>query len=61
LSLAGITFPKCFFTNSGCSFTASENEQKIIPNSPNLSLKVVPMDTESITASTATPLNRFCS
>ena len=32
-----------------------------MPNSPNLSLKVVPMDTESITASTATPLNRFCS
>ena len=59
--MEGTTFPKYFLTNSGCSFTASENEQKMIPSSLSLSLKVVPIETESITASTATPLNLFCS
>ena len=36
-------------------------EQKIIPFSVNLSLKVVATDTESKTASTATPLSFSCS
>ena len=40
---------------------ASEIGQKIIPFSVNLSLKVVATDTESKTASTATPLNFSCS
>ncbi len=57
----GTTEPRYFFINSGCSFTASLNEQKMIPNSPNVSLKVVATDTLSMTASTATPVNRFCS
>ena len=37
------------------------NEQKIIPFSVNVSLKVVATDTESNTASTAIPFNLFCS
>ena len=41
--------------------TASLNEQKITPSSDNFSLNVVATDTLSITASTATPVNRFCS
>ena len=50
-----------FLINSGCSFTASEIEQKITPFSANLSLKVVATDIESNTASTATPANISCS
>ena len=37
------------------------DEQKIIPFSVNVSLKVVATDTESNTASTAIPFNLFCS
>ena len=37
------------------------NEQKIIPFSVNVSLKVVATETESNTASTAIPFNFFCS
>ena len=37
------------------------NEQKIIPISSNFFLKVVATETESNTASTATPANLFCS
>ena len=33
----------------------------MIPNSAKVSLKVVATETESITASTATPVRRFCS
>ena len=40
---------------------ASEIEQKIIPFSPRVFLKVVATDTESMTMSTATPANIFCS
>ena len=36
-------------------------EQKIIPFSANVSLNVVATETESITISTATPANFFCS
>ena len=36
-------------------------EQKIIPFSARVSLKVVATETESITMSTATPANFFCS
>ena len=40
---------------------ASEIEQKIIPFSARVSLKVVATDTESTTMSTATPESFFCS
>ncbi len=40
---------------------ASEIEQKIIPFSANVFWKVVATETESITISTATPANFFCS
>ena len=56
-----MTVPRYFFTNSGCFCTASEIEQKIIPFSVSLSLKVVATETESKTASTAIPLSLFCS
>ena len=54
-----MTVPRYFFTNSGCFCTASEIEQKIIPFSVSLSLKVVATETESKTASTAIPLIFF--
>src|ERR1039457_6816533 len=44
-----------FFTRSGCSRTASENEQKMMPTDASFSLNVVATDTLSMTASTATP------
>ena len=50
-----------FFTRSGCSLMASDMEQKIIPFSASVSRKVVATETESITISTATPANFFCS
>ena len=59
--MIGITVPKYFFTKSGCFCIASDIEQKIIPFSVNFSLKVVATETESKTASTATPLSFFCS
>ena len=46
---------------SGWSFTASENEQKMMPALASLSRKVVATDTESNTASTATLASSFCS
>src|ERR687894_548901 len=61
LSLAGTTEPRYFRTSSGCSRTASPNEQKMIPCFASSSLYVVATDTESNTASTATPSSRFCS
>ena len=54
-----MTEPKYFLTKSGCFCIASEIEQKIIPFSVKVSLKVVATDTESNTASTAIPFNRF--
>ena len=60
-SVIGITEPKYFLTKSGCFCIASEIEQKIIPFSVKVSLKVVATDTESNTASTAIPFNLFCS
>ena len=54
LSFVGTTLPKYFFTNSGWFCTASEKEQKIIPNLFSSSLKVVATETLSNTASTAT-------
>ena len=56
-----MTEPKYFLTKSGCFCTASEIEQKITPISSNFFLKVVATETESKTASTATPANLFCS
>ena len=58
LSVIGTTLAKYFFTRSGCSCTASLNEQKMMPFSANCFLKVVPTDTLSNTASTATPARR---
>ena len=63
LSVAGTTLPRYCRTSSGCSFTASENEQKMTPASLSFALKVVATETLSKTASTATPasLARSCS
>src|SRR5437667_10462760 len=61
LSFVGTTEPRYFRTISGCSLTASLNEQKITPCFLSFSLYVVATDTESKTASTATLANCFCS
>ncbi len=61
MSVCGTTEPRYRSTSAGCSWTASEKEQKMIPSSASLALNVVPTETLSNTASTATPLNRFCS
>ena len=61
LSLAGTTEPRYFRTSSGCSRTASEKEQKMMPISPSAFLYDVPTETESKMASTATPDKSFCS
>src|ERR1051325_6783024 len=61
LSLVGTTEPRYLRTVSGCSLTASLNEQKITPCFLSFSLYVVATETESKTASTATPANCFCS
>src|SRR6185369_9302505 len=61
LSLVGTTEPRYFFTSSGYSRIASVNEQKITPCFLSFSLYVVATETESNTASTATPANCFCS
>src|SRR5450755_3889638 len=45
LSLDGTTLPRYFFTSSGCSRTASEKEQKMMPRDASLSLNVVATDT----------------
>ena len=57
--MIGITEPKYFLTKYGCFCIASEIEQKIIPFSVRVSLKVVATDTESNTASTAIPFSLF--
>ena len=54
-----LLFLRYFFTNSGYFCTASDIEQKIIPFSVSLSLKVVATETESKTASTAILFNLF--
>jgi hypothetical protein len=54
LSDTGTTEPRYFFTSSGCSWIASEIEQKITPAFFSSSWKVVPTETLSNTASTAT-------
>src|SRR6267378_6752692 len=61
LSLVGTTEPRYLRTISGCSRTASLNEQKITPCFLSFSLYVVATETESNTASTATPASCFCS
>ena len=61
MSVYGTTDPRYFSTRSGWFCTASENEQKMMPSSASFSLKVVATETLSKTASTATPLRRFCS
>ena len=50
-----------FLMSSGYSRMASDMEQKMTPALPSSSRKVVAMDTESKTASTATLASRFCS
>ena len=59
LSVDGTTEPRYFFTSSGCSCTASEKEQKMMPTSRSFSLKVVATETLSKTASTATPASNL--
>ena len=59
--MCGTTEPMYLRTSSGWFSTASENEQKMMPSSPSFFLNVVATDTESKTASTATPENSFCS
>jgi hypothetical protein len=54
LSEIDTTEPRYFRTSSGCSRTASEIEQKITPARASSALKVVPSETLSKTASTAT-------
>src|SRR5919107_493315 len=61
LSLYGPPERRYFCTSWGSSCTASPNEQKMMPSLPSSALYVVPTDTESNTASTATPSSRFCS
>ena len=61
LSVYGTTDPRYFRTSSGCSCTASLNEQKMMPSSASLLRNVVATETESNTASTATPASSFCS
>ena len=51
--------PKYFLTRSGCFWIASDIGQKIMPFLSSSPLKVVATETESNTASTATPLNFF--
>src|SRR6185437_1468292 len=62
LSRCGTTLPRYCRTSSGCSRMASLIEQKITPASASSLRNVVPTDTESNTASTATPasLARSC-
>src|SRR5215468_3261870 len=55
LSPCGTTVPRYLRTSSGCSRTASPNEQKTMPSSASCDLKVVATETLSNTASTATP------
>src|SRR6185436_10045836 len=61
LSLVGTTEPRYFLISSGYSRIASVNEQKITPCFLSFSLYVVATETESNTASTATPASCFCS
>ncbi len=61
LSLYGTTEPRYFSTSSGCSRTASPSEQKMMPYFASSVRIVVPTDTESKIASTATPASTFCS
>ena len=61
LSVYGTTVPRYLRTRSGCSRTASLNEQKMIPSSASLLRNVVATDTLSNTASTATPASSICS
>src|SRR6476646_9211927 len=55
LSVYGTTEPRYLRTSSGWVWAASENEQKITPTLASCSRKVVATETESKTASTATP------
>src|SRR5438105_13322187 len=59
LSLYGTTEPTYCCTSSGYSRIASEIAQKITPCFFNSSRNVVATDTQSNTASTATPASRF--
>src|SRR5206468_12254857 len=61
LSLKGTTEPRYLRTRSGCSRTASEKVQKMMPSSASLSLIVVAIESLSRTASTATLACLFCS
>src|SRR3990170_7943825 len=54
LSVCGTTEHRYWRTSSGCSRTASENEQKMMPSFDSFSRNVVATETLSKTASTAT-------
>src|SRR3546814_18461332 len=62
LSPVGTTLPRYCFTSSGWSLMASDTEQKMTPFPASSLRNVVPTETESNTASTATPasLARSC-
>src|SRR3546814_17263479 len=62
LSPVGTTLPRYCFTSSGWSLMASDIEQKMTPFSASSLRNVVPTETESNPASTATPasLARSC-
>src|SRR3546814_12858861 len=62
LSPVGTTLPRYCFTSSGWSLMASDIEQKMTPFSASSLRNVVPTETASNTASTATPasLARSC-
>src|SRR5512135_2359647 len=55
LSEYGTTVPRYLRTSSGWFWTASEKEQKMTPTFSSSARNVVATDTESKTASTATP------
>src|SRR6476659_3881341 len=61
LSLYGTTEPRYFRTSSGYSRTASPSDMKMMPSVASSAFIVVPTDTESKIASTATPASIFCS
>src|SRR3970040_2431370 len=55
LSLNGTTDPRYLRTRSGCSRTASEKDEKMIPRSSSFFLNVVATETLSSAASTPPP------
>ena len=61
LSLSGTTVPRYLWTSAGCSRIACDIGMKITPYFASSAWNVVATETLSNTASTATPVRRFCS